>query len=127
MKAVSTTMRDAFAGIGSREDFSFMLRDFLDRFRELPDPALIEEEPSLLAGVLHDDGLSDAWLASAAAWLARRQGLPVPVWARGTARCLPHPWFAARTHKLRMLLLQDSPTEFRIRNLFVSADAIERV
>jgi len=127
MNTLAITMHDAFAEVSSRENFSFMLRDFIDRFREGPEPALIAEEPALLAGILDDGGLSDAWLASGAAWLARRHGMPVPEWARGTARCLPKPWFAARTHKLRMLLLQDSPTEFRIRNLFVSADALERV
>lgn len=127
MKSVTRSMRDLFAGVSSREEFSLALRDFIDRFRDCPDGVLIADEPTLLAAALGDDGLSDAWLASTAAWLARRHGLPVPSWARGHARCLARPWFAAKTHKLRMLLLQDSPTEFRIRNLFVSADAIERV
>jgi hypothetical protein len=119
-------MSEAFAGIRDEREFSYMLRDFLDRFREAPDGALISDEPSSLTRVLDDHGLADAYLASTAAWLARRHGLPVPDWARGTARALAKPWFAAKTHKLRMLLLQDSPTEFRIRNLFVSSDALSR-
>ncbi len=127
MKVITSNMREVFAEVSSRDDFSLTLRDFIDRFREGPDAALIADEPALLATTLDDDGLSDAWLASTAAWLARRHALPVPPWARGQARCLPRPWYAAKTHKLRMLLLQDSPAEFRIRNLFVSADAIERV
>ena len=127
MSAVATmSMRDAFSAIKTAEDFGYMLRDFLDRFRDNPDPALLADEPSLLAGVLNDDGLADAYLAATAAWLANKHRVGIPVWAKGASRALETPWFAAASHKLRMLLLQDSPTEFRIRNLFVSADALHR-
>ncbi|WP_367871316.1 hypothetical protein [Luteolibacter sp. Populi] len=119
-------MSVAFAGISNEQDFSYGFRDFLDRFREAPDFAMISDEPASLKDALNDDGLADAYLASIAAWLARRHDLPVPDWAVGTARALAKPWFAAKTHKLRMVLLQESPVEFRVRNLFVSANALSR-
>ncbi len=126
MIAVAGPMKEVFAGIKSTEDFGYMLRDFLDRFREQPDPALIAEEPVLLSSILKDHGVADAYLAATAAWLANRHGLSIPLWAASASRALGVPWFAARTHKLRMLLIQESPVEFRIRNLFVSANALSR-
>jgi len=126
MIAVAVPMKEAFAGIHNTGDFGYMLRDFLDRFQEQPDPSLVAEEPALLATLLKDHGVADAYLAATAAWLAHKHGLRVPPWATGTSRALDVPWFAARTHKLRMLLIQESPTEFRIRNLFVSANALAR-
>lgn len=42
------------------------------------------------------------------------------------ARALTKPFFAARTKALKAVLLQESPVEFRIRNLFVSANALSR-
>jgi hypothetical protein len=119
-------MKEAFAAIQCGEDFGYMIRDFLDRFRDDPSPFLIAEEPAPLAPVLDDSGLADAYLAATAAWLANKNRLPVPAWAKGPSRALEAPWFAARSHKLRMLLLQESPSEFRLRNLFVSANALHR-
>jgi hypothetical protein len=120
-------MKQAFAAIQSSEDFGYMIRDFLDRFRDEPSHSLIAEEPASLASALGDNGLADAYLAATAAWLANNNRLPVPPWAKGSSRALQTPWFAARSHKLKMLLLQESPSEFRLRNLFVSANALSRV
>ncbi len=126
MIAVATGMRELFANTDSAESFSYKLRDFLDRFRDAPSSDLIAAEPEFLAPILSDEGRADAYLASTAAWLAQKYSLPTPPWARGTARCLEKPWFAARSHNLRMVLLEESPSEFRIRNLFVSANALSR-
>jgi hypothetical protein len=115
-----------FSGVSSAREFSYSVRDFLDRFREHPSSELLREEPPSLAGVLCDNGLADAYLASVAATLAHEQGWPAPAWAQGTARALATPWFAAKTPKLKAVLLQESPPEFRVRNLFVSANALSR-
>jgi hypothetical protein len=126
MSATAIPMRDAFANINNPADFGYMVRDFLDRFREQPKLSLITDEPAPLTPILGDGGVADAYLAATAAWLAHRNHLPVPNWAKGGSRALDVPWFAARTHKLRMLLIQECPTEFRVRNLFVSANALTR-
>ncbi|MEI6178733.1 MAG: hypothetical protein WCS43_17710 [Verrucomicrobiota bacterium] len=126
MIAIAIPMREAFAAIDNPDDFGYMVRDFLDRFRAQPDPTLIAGEPAPLAPILGDGGVADAYLAATAAWLANKHHLPVPKWAKGGSRALDVPWFAARTHKLRMLLIQECPTEFRVRNLFVSANALSR-
>jgi len=36
------------------------------------------------------------------------------------------PWFAAKSPNLKAILLQESPAAFRVRNLFVSANALSR-
>lgn len=127
MNPQNSSLAMTFREVRTSRAFGYALSDFLDRFRETPDPALVSEEPCSLREVLDDDGLADAYLASTAAWVCRTHRLPVPAWARGAARALEHPWFAARSPKLKALLLQDSPAEFRVRNLFVSADALMRV
>jgi hypothetical protein len=124
--ATGTTMREKFAGITDTESFGYSMRDFLDRFKDTPFLELIVEEPNLLEPFLKDEGRADAFLASTAAYLAQKHQLPIPQWAKGTSRALKNPWFAAKSHNLRMVLLQESPAAFRIRNLFVSANALHR-
>jgi hypothetical protein len=119
-------MRDHFFEISDPEAFGYRLRDFLDRFREVPSFELIAEEPLLLEPKLNDEGRADAFLASTAAYLAQKHHFPIPRWASGNSRALERPWFAAKSHNLRMVLLQESPTAFRVRNLFVSANALSR-
>jgi hypothetical protein len=126
MIATAISLREKFAEIESTESFGYSLRDFLDRFRDAPCYDLIAEEPSLLEPRLQDEGRADAFLASTAAYLAQEHGMPVPAWARGNSRALETPWFAAKSHNLRMILLQESPAAFRVRNLFVSANALSR-
>jgi hypothetical protein len=87
---------------------------------------LLRDAPLPLIETLKDGGLADAYVASVAATLAHEQAWSAPLWARGAARALPTPWFAARTPKLKAVLLQESPSEFRVRNLFVSANALSR-
>ena len=118
--------RESVASITDTESFGYCLRDFLDRFRDNPAFALIEEEPELLEPLLIDIGRADAFLASTAAYLAHKNQLPDPRWASGNSRALEKPWFAAKSHNLRMVLLQESPAAFRVRNLFVSANALSR-
>lgn len=120
------SLADTVAAVSSARDLGYALADFVDRFNREPDTAMLEQEPSLLATNLNDDGLADAYLAASAAWLCRQHQLPVPKWAQGTSRALRTPWYAAKTPNLRSLLLEESPAEFRSRNIFVSANALAR-
>jgi hypothetical protein len=109
------------------DDFGFALRNFLDRFRRNPSIELLEDEPDSLTALLKDDGLADAYLASAAALLCQEQGFAGPEWVDQPNRIFKRPWFAAKTPNLKAILLQESPAAFRVRNLFVSANALARV
>lgn len=108
------------------DDFGFALRNFLDRFRRAPDTVLLEDEPERLAELLDDDGLADAYLASSAALLCQEQGYACPNWVDQRDRVFKRPWFAAKTPNLKAILIQESPAAFRVRNLFVSANALSR-
>ncbi len=100
------------------------IANFLDRFKNDPTPEMLSEEPPILREILNDNGFADAY--AAAAHLCQLHGIPFPSWVDKNSRRLKSPWFAAKSHNLRMILLQESPAAFRIRNIFVSANALSR-
>ncbi len=102
------------------------LRDFLDGFYAAPSLEKLKEEPDHLQDELGDDGFADAYLAATAAHLCRQYRLPPPEWTKNPCRILKVPFFAAKTHGLRMIYLQESPTAFKERNIFVSANTLSR-
>ena len=107
-------------------EFSYALRDFLDGFYEQPREDAVVGEPPHLAGVVADGEKLDAYLAAVAEHICRMHGWRAPLWTRDASRFLELPWFAMHSHAGRMLLLMDSPSAFRARNIFVSADALSR-
>ena len=108
------------------EHFSLGFRDFLDGFYENPQAIKLSDEPRRLAGILNDEGYADAYLAALAEHLARQYQFPVPAWCQNPERSLPEPKFAFKTPEGRMFLLVESPTAFRVRNIFISADGLSR-
>lgn len=108
-------------------EFSYALRDFLDGFYEAPNRESLMEKPPSLSGIVADGKRLDAYLGAVAEHLCRMKGYRFPKWIAGPARFLETPWFAMKSHAGRMLLLMDSPSAFRGRNIFVSADALKRV
>ncbi len=108
------------------ERFSLGFRDFLDGFYEKPQSTKLEQEPRLLSKILNDDGYADAYLAALCEHLARQHRFPVPAWCQNPERSLPEPKFAFKTPEGRMFLLVESPTAFRVRNIFISADGLTR-
>lgn len=111
----------------SAEHFSYGLRDFLDGFYENPDASKLNEEPRYLTEILSDEGYADAYLAALVEHLAGQNRFPVPAWCRNPGRSLQKPRFAFKTPEGRLFLLVESPTAFRARNIFISADAVTRV
>ena len=109
------------------EDFSFGFRDFLDGFYENPQSSKLQDEPTRLTALLDDQGYADAYLAALAEHLAGQYRFPVPAWCRNPERSLKEPAFAFKTPEGRMFLLVESPTAFRVRNIFISADGLIRV
>lgn len=112
----------------ARQDgnLTYALRDFLDGFYAAPSREKIRDEPARLALTLRDDGLADAYLAAVCDHLCREYQLAEPEWIKQADRVLHTPYFAAKTHGLRMIYLQESPTAFKRRNIFVSANALSR-
>ena len=120
------TLADSLRLVTEPDGFHYAIANFLDRFKNDPTPEMISEEPPILRGILNDNGVADTYAAAAAAHLCQLHGIPFPSWVDKKSRRMESPWFAARSHNLRMILLQESPAAFRIRNLFVSANALSR-
>ena len=100
------------------------IRDFVDRFNETPRSYLPKNEPRLLAGCLNDGGIANAWLAVTAVCLANKHDQRPPTWIHDNARALSKSCFAAKTPNLKAVLLQENPAPSRVRNIFVSVDAL---
>jgi hypothetical protein len=105
------------------DEFDRALREFLDHFY-LSEPSgrmsAIANRPEPL------DALRDAYLGATAEHLARRWKLPVPAWAHDHGFTLTRPHFSGGLESLKAILTAESPTAFRRRLLFVSANALDR-
>jgi hypothetical protein len=109
--------------LAGEDGFDRSLREFLDSFYLMPPP----DRPASIAACPEPIGdVHDAYLAAVAEHLARRDGLPIPDWTEAPDRFLHRPFFAGGLDSLRAILLVESPTAFRRRMLFVSADALSR-
>lgn len=106
--------------------FGYAVAEFLDQFYIKESKEMLAEEPPSLAARLQDDGLADSYLGAVAVHLSRRIGEIPPAWVWDHKRFLSRPWFASAGSSLRATLLLESPAAFRERNLFVSANALER-
>ncbi|MBI4559733.1 MAG: hypothetical protein HY706_19255 [Candidatus Hydrogenedentes bacterium] len=110
------------------DSFDRCLANFLDDFYAEPKESALTEAPLLLAPSFGELGqVQDAYLAATAEELARHIGFSMPAWAFGEERRLRRAWFASPLEALRAVLLVESPTGFRSRNLFVSENALTRV
>jgi hypothetical protein len=112
----------------SGDSFDRCLAEFLDDFYEAPADGALVDEPERLGPTGGDLGrVQDAYLAATAEELARKFRLSVPPWTSTPERALHRPWFASPLGSLRAVLILESPASFRARNLFVSANALDRV
>lgn len=126
MSRKNEPLRESLSHVANPSDFSYAIRNFLDRFKANPDSALLMDEPALLAPALNDDGYADAFTASTVAYLCQIHHFKAPKWINAKCRMMPTPHFAAKSPAMKAILLQESPAAFRVRNLFVSANALSR-
>jgi hypothetical protein len=69
----------------------------------------------------------DAALAALAEYLARRDNWPVPAWARKPGRYSSKWWFVTPLRGMHATALQESPSSFRTRGVFITSGALSRV
>ena len=118
------TLAYVIAKLRSGTVLTVALGDFLDAFYRTPSPALLTDEPPLME---EESGAAvNAYLAGVAEHLAREYGLDIPAWAFGRQRYLRRPKFGNASVALRATLLLESPPAFRSRNIFITANALER-
>jgi hypothetical protein len=107
------------------EDFSHLLREFLDEFysavRRGEATACIADEPEPLP-----DLREHASLGAIGEHLARRWHLSIPVWTDAPSRFLHRPYFTTTLEGLKALLIVESPIAFRRRLIFTEAEPLRR-
>jgi len=121
-----SSLREVSEVAAASGEFGYALKDFLDGFYACPEAPGLTDEPPHLAGVLPDGERLDAYLGAVAEHLSRERRWPIPAWTHHASRFLAAPWFGMQSHGGRMILLEESPSAFRVRNLFVSGNALSR-
>lgn len=97
--------------------------NFLDQIKNQNMEQLFCEEPSFI-------GLNQVDVVYVVAMvhkLLNDANLKVPDWVNKDEYCLEKPYFWIQTEgKMKLFLLMESPLEFKVRNLFVSNNVLER-
>ncbi|MDB6029706.1 MAG: hypothetical protein JWM16_44 [Verrucomicrobiales bacterium] len=111
------------------EDFGMNMRDFLHEFAFAKKNSqllsrMLEVEPPRMAGRLPEGKICDAFLAATADYLSRENHLDTPRWARKDDFMLEEPWFSPETIGVRALLLRDTPSAFKDKNIFIFPNAL---
>ena len=109
------------------EDSSILFGNFLDDFYRAnmdEKKRLLSDEPEPLNNVRAVDYVH---IAATVHKLANDSGIPVPTWVFKEQYYAKEPFFPVRHPDLRLIYMFESPTEFKHRNMFVSANALSRV
>lgn len=69
----------------------------------------------------------DASFAALASWLAARDGWAKPAWASDSRRVARPWWFVSDSAQGKAWALVQSPGEFRVRGVFITDSALQRV
>ncbi|MCI0538715.1 MAG: hypothetical protein L0Z50_26205 [Verrucomicrobiales bacterium] len=124
------TLREVAEEAGTYREFGMHLKDFLHEFaqakeRNQPLPPMLAEEPQRLSNSFHEGSVCDSFLAATADYLSRMNRIPTPLWALGEDRVLDKPWFADDFPAVRLLLLRDTPSAFKDKNVFTFDSALK--
>ena len=107
------------------EEVRYALANFLDDFRANPSYDYIKDS------ILDLDNLTisqKAMFAGAVDSMCHEQHINRPEWIFDSRTYLDHPYFAMNAKgDFRVVLLKESPKWFRCRNIFVTANCLERV
>jgi hypothetical protein len=107
------------------EDFSLLLREFLDEFyigmHRGDAAACIADEPERLP-----DLKEHASLGAIGKHRARRWNLSIPLRTDDPSRFLRRPYFMTTLEGLKALLIAESPIAFRRRLIFTEAEPLRR-
>lgn len=96
---------------------------FIDEFRRGSDA---QRRAMIAAGAASESDRMAGLVAAVISALCREHGLEPPAWVARTGS--PEPFFAFPAHgyALRVRLMLESPPPFRIRNVFVPENYLER-
>ena len=108
------------------DDFIFALCTFLDEFKRSADKQEMIASPPKAKGA---DIANLCMLAGTAHKLANDYGIPIPDWVHNPNFKMPYPFYAfgTKNKEYQEFLLADTPHEFSSKNMYVGANAIDRV
>ena len=107
---------------GSPEHYQLFVNDFIDAFRRASD----EVRGAMVSAGPERSGRLEGLTAAVVSALTREVGLPAPRWVESVGS--PEPFFIpdAKGYALRVRLMLESPSPFRVRNIFVPANYLAR-
>lgn len=125
MITIKVVMKDSSA---DRENFGIFFAEFLDEFYRVGSKQKLlmvmdepEEHSNISAGKY-------AYISGVVEKLCREHNLSFPNWIFKNKYFLSNPYFSLNAKgMLKLILLLESPIEFRIRNVFVSSNTLTRV
>jgi hypothetical protein len=107
----------------SSQNFDLAVREFIDSWSAM---APAERREALVEEPVPVGRVEDAYLAALAEHLATRTGLDAPGWTEKPGRFLREPFFAGGLESLKAILIVESPSAFRRRLIFITADGLSR-
>ena len=108
-------------------DFTFAWAMFLDGFYVAESEKKLEMVRESADRLSLDDN-SLAFIASSVHKLTREAGLEIPAWVYESKYFLRNPYFVGNPPDLlKIVYLAESPAEFKMRNVFSSANCLSRV
>ena len=103
------------------ETFWYALCNFIDDFKRSPKYGRLAEPPEFI------EEKTNAFIAAAVEQLAINHNLPVPQWTFKKMYHLKEPFFPSGLKGEYMIFtLRESPLAFKARNIFVSANILDR-
>ena len=123
------TLQEVAVESQSYRQFGYNLKDFLHEFDFAKDrgtslESLLADEPRRLAGCFDEGNICDAFLGATADYLSRINHIHTPEWALKEDLMLEMPWFSPEFPEVRLLLLRDTPSAFKDKNIFVFESAL---
>ena len=101
--------------------FWYVLSNFLDSINTDANYDRLNDEPSRIEDKI------DSFLAATTEQLAKIYNLPIPVWVYKKRYVLEDPFFPSNLKgDYRFFALKESPLAFRARNIFVTANVLDR-
>ena len=104
------------------DNFQRVVNAFIDAFRR----ANITEKQLMIDDAIETCGALEGLIAGIVSALCREEGIDAPYWVSQIYS--PEPFFAfpARSFALRIRLMLESPAPFKIRNVFVPENYLQR-
>lgn len=105
------------------DNFQRAINSFMDDFRR----ANTAEKRLMIEDSIETCGALEGLIAGLVSALCREEGIDAPFWVSQIYS--PEPFFAfpARSYALRIRLMLESPAPFKIRNVFVPENYLQRV